>query len=319
MRANPAPSRLTRVLGAALAAGFCVLPVDGLANSPQNPADRGRYLVEAVAICFECHSERDFSKPGWPIPPGRVGGGRILSGEGSADQIVAQNISPDPATGIGKWSDREILRAIRDGIGRDGRQLNPEMPSRYFRSLSHEQLVSIVAYLRSIPPVVHSLPKMKPYSAAGHPLTIAMDSVRLTQTSAKIRWGEFLVRIGGCETCHTPTDRKGYIRGLEFAGGTVFRHGSEVAASANLTPDPSGISYYFESQFIEVMRTGRVGARILDSAMPCLFYRNMTDGDLIAMFAYLQALPPVAHNVDNTEPPTKCRKCGNTHGLGDQN
>src|SRR6266571_7530524 len=60
---------------------------------------RGKYLVESVAICFECHSERDYSRPGWPIPPGRTGGGRILSHEGPT-QLVAPNISPDESTGI---------------------------------------------------------------------------------------------------------------------------------------------------------------------------------------------------------------------------
>jgi hypothetical protein len=98
--------------------------------------EQGRYLVDSVTICFECHSERDFSKPGWPIPPGRVGSGRILWGEGSPNQVIAPNITPDVATGIGEWSDEEIVRAIKDGIGKNGRLLNPEMPSRYFHSLA---------------------------------------------------------------------------------------------------------------------------------------------------------------------------------------
>ena len=92
-----------------------------------------------------------------------------------------------------------------------------------------------------------------------------------------------------------------------------------MAASSNLTPDESGISYYDETRFVEVMRTGKVGARPLMSAMPWLFYRNLSTEDLKSIFAYLRAVPPVRHSVDNTEPPTPCRRCGNRHGLGDRN
>jgi mono/diheme cytochrome c family protein len=281
--------------------------------------EQGRYLVESVTICFECHSERDFSKPGWPIPPGRVGSGRILWGEASPNQVIAPNITPDVATGIGEWSDEEIVRAIKDGIGKNGRLLNPEMPSRYFHSLGDDEILSIVLYLRSIPPVRNQLPEIAKYVPGKHPPTVAMDSIRLTKLSTMVTRVAHLVRLAGCETCHTPTNEEGFIPGLEFAGGKVFRHGNQAAASSNLTPDPSGIGYYDESLFLKVIRTGRVGVRAMNSAMPWHFYRNLTDADLKAIFAYLQALPPVKHNVDNTEPPTRCPKCSNLHGFGNRN
>ncbi len=280
---------------------------------------RGKYLVESVAICFECHSERDSSKPGWPIPKGRVGSGRILWGEGTPEQVVAPNISPDNATGIGNWTDEEIIRAIREGVGRDGRLLNPEMPYRYFRDLTSVELRSIVMYLRSIPPVSHGLPKMAKYVPGDHTPTIPMDSIRLTKSSNIVKRGEYLVRLGGCETCHTPSNEEGFVRGLEFAGGTVFRHDNQVDASSNLTPDPSGIGSYDEQKFIEVIRTGRVASRAIDSAMPWYFYRTLTEADLKAVFAYLKALPPVQHTIDNSVPPTMCPKCRNLHGLGNKN
>src|SRR4029077_19535903 len=134
-----------------------------------NGLEQGKYLVESVMICFECHSERDFSKPGWPIPPGRVGSGRILWGEGSPNQVIAPNITPDVATGIGEWSDEEIVRAIKEGIGRNGRLLNREMPSRYFRSLGDDEVHSIVLYLRSIPAVRNQLPETAKYTPGKHP------------------------------------------------------------------------------------------------------------------------------------------------------
>jgi mono/diheme cytochrome c family protein len=304
---------------AALALLLIVLLLPFFAGTSR-PQMSGKYLVESVAICFECHSERDFSKPGWPIPPGRKGSGRILRGEGTADLIVAPNISSDKETGIGAWTDEEIKRAIVGGIGRDGRQLFPEMPYHYFNLLSALELDAIVKYLRSIPPVKSSLPKMPAYLPGPNPPKVPMDSLQLTAHSDAIKRGQYLVRLAGCETCHTPRNAQGFILGMEFAGGSVFRHANDKAdAASNLTPDPTGIGHYTEQQFIGVIRTGRFGNRQINSAMPWHFYRNMTDSDLRAIFAYLKALPPISHKIDNSQAPSPCPKCRNQHGLGDQN
>jgi hypothetical protein len=106
---------------------------------------------------------------------------------------------------------------------------------------------------------------------------------------------------------------------MNFAGGFPLGTSSNTAAAANITPDPSGISYYDEALFLQVMRTGNVKARMLNSIMPFGFYGNMTDDDLKAIFLYLRTLPPVKHRVDNGLPPTLCRLCKQKHGAGDQN
>ena len=310
---------VTVVLGSACIAGALLVVKQRAQTRFDQSLEHGRYLVEAVAICFECHSERDYTHRGWPIPKGRVGGGRILWGEGTASQLVAPNISPDRDTGLGSWSDEEIMRAIRDGVAPDGHLLNPEMPSRYFHRLSEDDLRAIVSYLRSIPPVRHKLPKNSRNNMTESESTILMDSLTLANRDPEVLRGEFLVRIAACETCHTPTRDGKYITGLAFGGGVIFKHGTETAASTNLTSDPSGIAYYDRERFVEVMRTGTVGARPLASAMPWSFYRNMTTEDLRSIFAYLRSVPPARHDVDNSEPPTLCRRCGNRHGLGDRN
>jgi mono/diheme cytochrome c family protein len=299
--------------------GVALLPFLLGASKPAESKISGKYLVESVTICFECHSERDFSRPGWPIPPGRTGSGRILSGQGTPELVVAPNISSDKETGIGAWSDDEIKRAIIGGVSRDGRQLNPEMPYRYFNRLSASELEAIVGYLRSIPPVRNNLPKMAKYVDGPDPPRVAMDAIRLTAESDAVKRGKYLVRLASCETCHTPRNEQGFIKGMEFAGGTVFRHGNQADATSNLTADPSGISRYRPEQFIEIMRTGRSGGRAINSAMPWHFYRNMTDADLKAIFAYLKALPAISHRIDNTQAPSMCPKCRNQHGLGNQN
>ena len=109
------------------------------------------------------------------------------------------------------------------------------------------------------------------------------------------------------------------IPGMDFAGGFVLEGPWGRVASANITPDPSGIPYYDEALFIQTMRTGYVKARELNQIMPWWHFRNLTDEDLKAIFGYLRTLKPVKHRVDNTEPPTLCKLCGSRHGLGDRN
>jgi hypothetical protein len=103
---------------------------------------------------------------------------------------------------------------------------------------------------------------------------------------------------------------------MEMAGGNPMEEG---VSSANITPDTSGIGYYDEALFVQTMRTGSVRARPLKPIMLWWMFRNMTDDDLKAVFAYLRTLKPVHHLVDNTEKPTQCKRCGQKHGLGDRN
>ncbi len=285
--------------------------------------ERGRYLVEGVAQCFHCHSEIDLNAPGAPPLPGKKGGGKVSE---RSPWLVAPNISPDPETGAGAWTDDMFARAIREGIGHEGRALLPVMPYREYRVLSDEDLTSIVVYVRSIEPVRNALPKMQIPERLKGSLTPepVPASVPAPDLSDPVRRGAYLVRIGACAECHSrkTTDPKNFfqpIPGLEFAGGVVFKGPWGKVASANLTPDPSGIPYYDEALFLQAMRTGRVGARKLNPVMPWGYFQNMTDEDLKAIFAYLKTLNPVKHSVDNTEPPTDCKLCGQKHGGGERN
>ena len=106
---------------------------------------------------------------------------------------------------------------------------------------------------------------------------------------------------------------------MAFAGGSPISGPWGSVATANITPDASGISYYDEALFLAVMRTGFVKARPLSAVMPVLVCKNLTDEDVKAMFAYLRTLKPVRHRVDNSEPPTFCKLCRGMHGAGDQN
>src|SRR3984893_18407790 len=111
---------------------------------------RGKYLVDGVMGCFGCHSDAEWSKPGAPPVAGREGSGHIWSDQ-DLPWLVAPNITPDKETGAGNWSDDTLARAIREGIGHDGRALFPEMPYPRYRQMSDEDLASVIAYLRTVP------------------------------------------------------------------------------------------------------------------------------------------------------------------------
>ena len=237
--------------------------------------------------------------------------------------LVASNITPDEETGAGRWTDDMLARAIREGIGHNGRTLFPLMPYENFRAMPDEDLASVIVYLRSLVPVRNPLPQTQipfPVSrliqSAPHPITETVAAPNIADAVAR---GTYLARMAGCADCHTPMERGQRIAGLDYAGGFVFQTPNGTVASANLTQDPSGIPYYDEALFLQVMRTGRARAREISPVMPWHFYRNMTDEDLRALFAFIRARAPVRHQVDNTLPPTECRLCRQRHGAGDSN
>ena len=284
--------------------------------------ERGRYLANAVSPCIGCHSEIDWTG-GFVLKAGLEGSGRSWAEEG-IPWLSAPNLTPDPETGAGAWTDDMIARAVREGIGHDGRALFPLMLYHLFRYMADEDLAAIVVYLRSIPAVRKQLPPPEIpcpvnrfINAVPEPLT---EPVPLPDRRDQVAYGDYLVRIGVCRDCHTPMDDQGQvIPEMEFAGGFMMINPNDHVASANITQDASGIPYYTEDLFLEMMRTGMVRSRKLNNYMPWQMYGQQIDEDLKAMFAYLKTIPGVAHRVDNTQPPTACPRCGLTHGGGNTN
>lgn len=270
-------------------------------DATPNRLARGEYLARGVLGCLDCHSERDWKAPGGAIVPGREGVGQLFPGEGFPGRIVAQNLTPDPETGAGKWTDDQLARAIREGIGHDGRTLFPLMPYPNFRRLSDEDLASVVVYLRSLPAVKNALPSTEiafpvKYLIRGVPKPLTAP-VAPPDLSTLERRGEYLVTLASCGDCHTPMINGQPESDKAFAGGMEFKGPWGNVQSANITPDKTGISYYDENRFIEAMRTGSVMGRPLNPIMPWDTYRHMSDDDLKAVFAYLRTVKPVENHV----------------------
>jgi mono/diheme cytochrome c family protein len=264
---------------------------------------RGEYLVKSVTACFDCHSAAPAQwKPGEAPEFMAPGSGRVVINQGNF-VLAAPNITPDIETGAGSWTDDQLARAIREGIGHDGRTLFPMMPYQDYRYLSDDDLASIVVYIRSLPPIHNQLPKghipfplSRLINTAPEPITHRSS----VDTSDPVARGRYLTKIGNCEYCHTPSDKMDRpLPGMAFAGGKYID--KFPTPSANITPDASGISYYDEAMFIHTLRTGRVGARVLNPPMPWWVFCNMSDDDLKALFAYLRTIKPVRHHVDQSE------------------
>ena len=279
--------------------------------------ERGRYLSEGLMQCFICHSERDWTRPGAPPIAATRGAGVVWPGR---PWLVAPNLTPDNETGIGQWTDDMLIRAIREGISHDGRVLHPQMWYRSFRRLPDEDVEAIVAYLRSLKPIRNPLPRtnLPPDTAKDldvpEPITAPIPPMAPTTA---VERGRLLAGLADCSGCHTSwyTPKN---PGL-FGGGNPVTRGTRVSLSANITTDDSGIAHYDAAFFREVMRTGKARGRTLDPIMPTAVFRNLSDEDLDALFAYLRALPKVKHLIDNIDKPTKCRICEGEHPLGQYN
>jgi mono/diheme cytochrome c family protein len=279
--------------------------------------ERGRYLTEHLLQCFVCHSERDWDAPGAPPVAGRKGAGVVMS-QRDGRRIVAPNITPDVETGAGRWTDDMLARAIREGIGHDGRALFWGMWYRSFAALADEDLAAVVVYLRTLPPVHNPLPATllpddeRALIATGpRPITVPVAGPPPGDTRAL---GRYLLAVADCAGCHTGWEAP-RNPGM-YGGGNEVGRAARKAFSANITRHESGVAYPREV-FISVMRSGKGGS--LHPIMPWQVFGGLTDSDLGAMYDALGDAYPVAHYIGNTGAPTHCAVCGQQHPLGELN
>ena len=288
--------------------------------------ERGKYLTEGPLHCFMCHSDHDMTTPEYPVIQATKGAGWVMPIP-ELNFPSSKNITSDKETGLGNWTDDEIGRAIREGVRKDGTALFPIMPYMEFAKLDDEDLASIVVYIRTLAPVKHEVPKRQlpgplEYIVNTIPKPITTPQPSHPSATAAER-GAYLTPLAGCAGCHTPTDAQGKpLPGMDFAGGGLFKdpgQGGKEVFTMNITPDPSGIAHYDEALLMQTLRTGQVSGRMLNHIMPFESFKNMTDGDISDIFAYLKTVKPVKHRISNTDPPTKCEICNQTHGLGELN
>jgi mono/diheme cytochrome c family protein len=292
---------------------MALAPEIRVAMTPERIA-RGRYIYDSVADCGGCHSQRDFSRVGGPQVDSGRGRGNVMSDlvKGLPGQVVAPNITPDRETGIGAWTDGEKIRAIREGVDKDGRALFPMMPYQSYRRFSDDDVQAVVAYLDSLTPVHNPLPRTKlvfPVSVLIKSVPQPAGSVAPVDRSDPKKFGEYLVTVGGCADCHTPVDEKNNpLPGMVLAGGTVFETPVGTVVSANITPDmDTGTGKwseeFFLKKFYDYKEYATSGPPPLPgpqsfTLMPWLVFSKRAPEELSAIYAYLRTIPPVRHSVD---------------------
>jgi mono/diheme cytochrome c family protein len=127
-------------------------PAKGLAAPPtSDKVAYGGYIVNSLAHCFECHSPPDAH--GAPDFAHRPGGGGFEITLAPGMTVHTANITPDPETGIGKWSDADIKKALTEGVTPTGGKLSPPMPYPFFKAMTADDLDAVIAYIRTIPAI----------------------------------------------------------------------------------------------------------------------------------------------------------------------
>jgi len=270
--------------GAAAAAGT------GIDKQDFDQLARGRYLT-IVGDCAACHT--------LPGSGHELAGGRPI--ETPFGTLVAPNITPDPETGIGAWTDREFVDALTKGTGRDGKRLYPAMPYPYYTKVTREDALAIRAYLNSLPAVhnpvrVNRLPfplNMRLSMAVWDLLFFSPAPYRSrADKSAEWNRGAYLAEgLGHCGACHTP---KNFL-GADRAGERLQGYALQGWFASNITNDARrGLGGWSVDDIVTYLKTGHNRTAAATGPMAetlNLSTTHMSDADLHAIAVYLKDQP----------------------------
>ena len=291
----PGIHNLARRLAFSLLLTIAVQPAPADDEAREPAIVRGEYLVSAGG-CITCHTAKDDDAV-------TLAGGRAL--ETPFGTFYSPNITPDPQTGIGEWTDDEFLNAFWEGVGPGGRYYFPAFPFPSYTGITREDLLAIKAYLFSLEPARNEVPQYElPWyldtrlAAAAWQL-LFFDSKRFEpdpDRSGEWNRGAYLVRhLGHCGECHSPRNRFGApIPDQEMAGG----QGSEGKSVPNITPDNAdGIGRWSADDMALFLELGMMpDGDFAGGSMSAVIDDNtsrLTPEDRAAMHLYLQSLPPL--------------------------
>ena len=286
----------------ALVLGLAAVGVQTVnAQSKEALLKRGAYLMNGPVACANCHTPR---APDFSFLPGKdfAGGFKIID---SGFEVYSANITPDKETGIGSWTDAQIITAIRTGKSREGKIIFPPMPVPTYNNMSDQDVRAIVAFLRTVTPVHNEVPESK-YKMPQQAMPPAKGRPA-PPASNKVAYGGYIVNaLAHCFECHTGPDANGApdFEHLRGAGGMLITLApGATVRPANITSDPeTGIGKWSDADIKKALTQGvRPDGRHLAPPMPYPFFKNMTDQDLDAVIAYLRTVPPIRNVVERTD------------------
>ena len=270
-------------LAAALFSG-CVLA--------QTPIERGDYLVNGLMTCGNCHTPRG---PGGVYDLSRHLSGGPQTWDEKSFKVKGANITPDPETGIGKWSSAGVKKAILTGVRPNGTQIAPMMPYGFYKVLTTADVDAIVAYLKSVP-AVHNAVEPPLYKSALHVSTPKGAEKAMSDADMldPVKRGFYLATIAHCMECHTPLENDRHDFSQLGKGGQIFKGPFGVTVSRNITSHTSaGLGAWSDVEIERAITQGvRKDGTKLRPPMAFHSYSKMTEQDLSAVVAYLRTLPP---------------------------
>jgi mono/diheme cytochrome c family protein len=283
-----------------VALGALLTPCPSAAQPSAAEVARGRYIFGATGGCG-CHTT--------PKQAPNAGGRRY---DGPFGTVYATNITPDRQTGIGAWTDDQIITAIRLGRRPNGERLLPVHPYPVFNGMSEGDLRALVAFLRTVPPVNRAnTPKrisVPLFESVFLPAWLAAFAPRetppATAPTSGIARGEYLVRaVGHCGECHTPRTVTQATDNSRFLAGTA--KGPEDSSVPNITPDKAtGLAWTVE-EIADYLATGNkpdgdVAGGLMGEVIQGTLagYKDMTRADLLAIAQYLKTIPPIRNRVE---------------------
>jgi mono/diheme cytochrome c family protein len=263
----------------------------------ETPMERGEYLVEGIANCGNCHAPQE---PSGAVPLTPLSGGPAITSP--VFTVAPPNITPDRVTGIGGWTEDDVVTALREGRTPSGQMLRPPMPVPFYRSMSDSDAHAIAAYILSRPAVSHQVPVPEYKIPAPVRYGPPVEHVMAPPRDDLVAYGGYLGSMGHCMLCHTPMGANGQ-RDYEHrlgAGGFVLDGVFGEIVTPNITPDKAtGIGTWSDADIARVLTTGeRPDGRRLASPMPVAYLARLTPEDRAALIAWLRSLPAVTHKVD---------------------
>jgi mono/diheme cytochrome c family protein len=265
----------------------------GGSASAQTPVERGKYLVNGILTCGNCHTPRG---PGGVLDMSRQLSGGPQTWDTPHYRVKGSNITPDRDTGIGTWTDDQIKRAIRDGVRPNGVQLSPQMPYAFYKIFLPSDLDAVVAYLKSVPPTRNQVePPVYKAPMQAHIPPGAEKPFTEADMKDPVKRGFYLVTIGHCMECHTKTpDGKIDFQSSLGKGGEPFKGPWGVSIARNITSHKEkGIGAWTDAQIKAAITKGvRPDGTQLKPPMGFGMYATMNDADLSAIVAYLRTVPP---------------------------